>query len=272
MLSLTPLPLSRLPSHPTLPTTISLSEFLPPLLSETQTFLSAIPSTFQKEKLVSSPPSTAKIQLSSYKKHPSPRSERKEEHWFSRRSVHANEPVHGTASFVEFQDGLRYTHSLNEGEYTPSIVNVTALLEWEGCFFDGWKVDLAGTSLVYSITHAFPPLSPRTFVNLVLCATEPDGSGFITVQIPVESSIVTQTQPQPQPESKTVYGVYTSVEHVRLHGTSVEWVMATTSDAKGSIPGWMQRSYLLGGVPKAIIKDVGLFIDWVDRKRITVES
>ncbi|KAL2427375.1 hypothetical protein ABEF95_012498 [Exophiala dermatitidis] len=39
----------------------------------------------------------------------------------------------------------------------------------------------------------------------------------------------------------------------------IEWVMATTSDAKGVLPGWLQRM----SVPAAVAKDVGYFIRWI---------
>ncbi|KAJ6081031.1 hypothetical protein N7499_005905 [Penicillium canescens] len=50
-------------------------------------------------------------------------------------------------------------------------------------------------------------------------------------------------------------------------GRRVKWTMATTSDAGGKIPGWVQRSWMLGGIPKAVVADVGLFIGWVIKRR-----
>ena len=52
------------------------------------------------------------------------------------------------------------------------------------------------------------------------------------------------------------------------HG-KIEWLMATTSNAGGSIPEWVQRSWTMGGIPKAIVKDVGLFLDWIDKNRMS---
>jgi hypothetical protein len=43
--------------------------------------------------------------------------------------------------------------------------------------------------------------------------------------------------------------------------------MATTSEAGGKIPQWVQRNWTLGGVPRAVVADVGLFIGWVMKKR-----
>lgn len=48
---------------------------------------------------------------------------------------------------------------------------------------------------------------------------------------------------------------------------SIEWRTATTSNAGGWIPKRVQRSWSLGGVPKAVVHDVGLFMGWVDRER-----
>ena len=48
-----------------------------------------------------------------------------------------------------------------------------------------------------------------------------------------------------------------------LPDRNVEWVMATASDAKGYLPMWAQKM----GVPSAIVKDVGLFIDYVKKQR-----
>ena len=47
----------------------------------------------------------------------------------------------------------------------------------------------------------------------------------------------------------------------------IEWTLATTSDAGGSVPQFVQRSWILGGIPKAVVKDVGLFIGWVAHNR-----
>lgn len=72
---------------------------------------------------------------------------------------------------------------------------------------------------------------------------------------------------------RTIFANYASVEQVNLlppgdSGPSrIEWTMATTSDAGGSIPQWVQRNWTLGGVPRAVVADVGLFIGWTMRRR-----
>jgi hypothetical protein len=204
---------------------------------------------------------------------------------------------------------------------------------------------------VVAITHTFHPsvlISPRTFLTVIITASlPPDPSpyssttyppSFLTVQLPVHKSATLPAIPVPKPR-RAVFGLYTSVEHVRLipnpdnapasspaaresaaeveaaataeaagveaeetpgstgpvtaqptvgatttlpqtqqsgnagkfKGTEkpavVEWTMATTSDAGGWIPGFIQRSWKLGGVPKAIVRDVGLFLKWTARRR-----
>ncbi|KAJ5799980.1 uncharacterized protein N7518_002048 [Penicillium psychrosexuale] len=47
----------------------------------------------------------------------------------------------------------------------------------------------------------------------------------------------------------------------------LRWTMLTTSEAGGSIPKWVQRSWMLGGVPRAVVSDVGLFIRWTIQRR-----
>jgi hypothetical protein len=99
--------------------------------------------------------------------------------------------------------------------------------------------------------------------------------GFITVQIPLHpdpSSTpselhqkITSSAPR-----RTIFANYASVERVSLlpnEPRSIEWTMATTSDAGGSIPQWVQRSWTLGGVPRAVVADVGLFMGWTMRRR-----
>lgn len=47
----------------------------------------------------------------------------------------------------------------------------------------------------------------------------------------------------------------------------LRWTMLTTSEAGGKIPKWVQRSWTLGGVPRAVVSDVGLFIRWTIERR-----
>lgn len=63
------------------------------------------------------------------------------------------------------------------------------------------------------------------------------------------------------------YRAYASIELCRLVADQgvemVEWTMATTSDAKGWLPMWVQKL----GIPGAISKDVAYFMNWVAGRR-----
>lgn len=61
-----------------------------------------------------------------------------------------------------------------------------------------------------------------------------------------------------------VVGAYVSVERVRRDGSgSIEWIMATASDAKGVLPMWVQTR----AVPGQVAVDVPYFLGWVDGQR-----
>ncbi|KAL1982138.1 hypothetical protein VTN96DRAFT_1734 [Rasamsonia emersonii] len=303
LIRLRPLPFSSLPPHPSLNDRSSstfrpsLETFLHSALSETQTLVATtIPQTFKTDKkLRSSSPSAAKVQLST--------GTIDNEFWVCRRSVHVDAAEEGTATWEEFEKGLRENHSENEMAYTPSVTAVEHLLEWpiQAEIEGGWRSVHMHVNL---ITHTFHPsalISPRTFISLVISAvlpaTEQSGSetpsqGFFTVQIPLTHDPAAQASDSPLPDSirdqirsttpkNTIFASYASVERVLLlppgssssatnngsNRKNIEWTMATTSDAGGLIPQWVQRSWTMGGVPKAVVADVGLFLDWTARQR-----
>ncbi|PYH96984.1 hypothetical protein BO71DRAFT_396548 [Aspergillus ellipticus CBS 707.79] len=125
------------------------------------------------------------------------------------------------------------------------------------------------------ITHTFRPaalIAPRSFIVLVVSADGP-ARAFVTVQIPLTISPASscpdswrQTIPTSAPRN-TIFASYASVEQVRAIPDGLEWTMATTSEAGGAIPRWVQRSWTMGGVPKAVVADVGLFLGWAARIR-----
>lgn len=83
------------------------------------------------------------------------------------------------------------------------------------------------------------------------------------MQIPVDPQHLPNTKYMN--ESKIVRGIYTSVERGELleNDTKVRWQMATASNAGGSLPMWAQKM----GLPGAVVKDVGFFMDWRQKER-----
>ncbi|RDK40470.1 hypothetical protein M752DRAFT_328490 [Aspergillus phoenicis ATCC 13157] len=274
-LHLNPHPFSILPSHPALDETNTISSstpahpqlrsFLHACLTESQTLLSSIPTTFRRDhKPRRAPPSTAAI----HRRHPPLHAQRQ-----SRRRLLA---VTGSASWEEFRSGLRENHSENEMDYTPSVTSVVRLVEWpsEVDVEGGWgKVDVH----VNLITHTFHPtilIAPRSFLVLVISADRAaaagERQGFVTIQIPlaVESSPeAVRKEIMAAVPRNTIFASYASVEEVVATESGLQWTMATTSDAGGAIPRWIQRSWTMGGVPKAVVADVGLFLAWTARRR-----
>ena len=50
---------------------------------------------------------------------------------FARKSTHFNKPELGTASWDEFDAGLRVQHSENEADYTPDVYDCFKVLDWD---------------------------------------------------------------------------------------------------------------------------------------------
>ena len=123
--------------------------------------------------------------------------------------------------------------------------------------------------------HIPPPLNNRVFSVVVatarFTATSPS---FIVVQIPVDVTKVPkalysngrhkQAGDTAQKKKDITLGQYVSIERAELvaDGPEVRWQMATASDAKGNLPMWAQKM----GVPGAVVKDVGFFIDWTHKR------
>lgn len=164
-LRLDPLPFSSLPSNSTLSqgqehtSRRTLEKFLTSVLSEAHTLISdTIPRTFKADpKLRSSSPSTAKVQLltSSISSNRSNTTTSagdagKQDYWVCRKSVHTDQAQKGSASWAEFQEGLRTNHSENEMDYTPTVASVEHLVQWPvvDALEGGWRgVDMHGMSI-----------------------------------------------------------------------------------------------------------------------------
>ncbi|MCJ1281997.1 hypothetical protein MMC26_001320 [Xylographa opegraphella] len=315
LLRLHPLSLAELPAHPSLTTTTSkpptptprppLPTFLTALLSEATTFADHnLPTTFHVSSTSKrSPPATSPITLLKHTYAPStlvsipwptspiprspPPTPPRSEAWFARRSTHADAAAAGTASWAEFDAGLRAQHSEHERAYTPDVYAAQRVLDWDA----ETETESVGAQLaahgfravrlrLYEICHRLPfPLRPRVFAVAVATAvTAGTGAGgaegFVVVQVPVDMCGLAAARytnggnvgvGRGVEGKRCVGGRYVSVERVRRGkgGEGVEWVMGTASDAGGWLPMWVQKM----GVPGAVVKDVGLFVGWVEKER-----
>lgn len=110
--------------------------------------------------------------------------------------------------------------------------------------------------------------------------TTPSQDSFIVAQIPIDlskvpASLYSSGRHQKdgdaaQKRANVTMGRYVSIERVVKReeeegraGQQIYWMMATASDAEGNLPMAMQKL----GVPGAVVKDVGLFVEWTAKKR-----
>lgn len=132
--------------------------------------------------------------------------------------------------------------------------------------------------VAYEMAHKISsPLNNRVFPELIVSAKyTPEKHGkeaFLLVQIPVELATSSKAfysnerykkEGEGEQKKSAVLAKYVSIERcVDLGDGKVQWEMATASDASGALPVPLQKL----GVPGAIVKDVGLFLGWVDKKR-----
>ena len=178
---LSPLKLGDLPSHAAFKTAPAddgqvkhdsererrpeLLPFAKALLDEAREFVNVtLPATFQEGALKSSPPAAAKVRLlrrdiskrelsntvqpGSDVRRESPwnTGHAGEEAWFARRSIHENSTAPGTATFDEFDWGLRVDHSEHEREYSLEVFDSYKVIDWGSGLGDG--ADLEGYSNV----------------------------------------------------------------------------------------------------------------------------
>lgn len=136
--------------------------------------------------------------------------------------------------------------------------------------------------------HIGAPLKDRTFVVLQMVAElEPagrEGSGevedeFLVVSVPVpDFGAAAAGMSRLAAERGAQLARYVSVERLRRipgsaaggggeegEGDSIEWLMATASDAGGVLPMWVQNM----AMPSVVWKDVPLFLKWIAEERQT---
>ncbi|KAM0720025.1 hypothetical protein Q7P37_004160 [Cladosporium fusiforme] len=273
---------SELPSHPALPPASgtarpTVAEFIAAVLTEADSFMTSyLPNTFKtKSKDKHSPPSTAPVELLSREVQSSeiPASVRPKgsnctaETWFARTSIHENAAKNGTASWEEFDKGTRANHCQREDDYTPDVLDAHLVFDWSE---ELGKLDKkvgdwedVGAEVREMLHNIPPPLNDRVFTVMCIWAKRPAKNDWLVVQLPVSPRGLPGVKYQDRPKITT--GQYVSVERGELvdGGKNVKWQMGTASDAGGILPQWAQNL----GVPGAVVKDVGLFIEYCEEQR-----
>ncbi|RBR03903.1 uncharacterized protein FIESC28_11664 [Fusarium coffeatum] len=186
--------------------------------------------------------------------------------WALRRSTHKPKKEKGTADWDEFVRCFKEKHAEAEKLFTPGVTSFKRLHEWD-C--SGIEVQLDDDVWVdwtlrrEESVHDLPgPLSKRVFPVLQATAAVRGRKEFIVIQIAIRASDDTTDVAV---HEGPVRAAYSSIERVReLEDGHLEWVMGTVSDAKGLVPMWAQKL----GLPGAVAKDVGSFMQWIGEERL----
>ncbi|KAI0896917.1 hypothetical protein F4806DRAFT_414216 [Annulohypoxylon nitens] len=197
------------------------------------------------------------------------------ETWCCRKSVHVDAPERGTASWDEFVRAFREEHAQSEKAFTPACLAAHEAQSWDCA---GVEVEEGGIRwgrfklVVEEMRHRIgkPVLKDRTFPVLQMTATAL-GEGqreFVVVSIPVPDFGEKSEKSMLAKEKGAQVAFYVSVERIRGFTSaegkrSIEWLMATASDAAGVLPAWVQNL----AAPGVIWKDVPLFMAWISRER-----
>jgi len=207
------------------------------------------------------------------------------ETWACRRSVHRDAAAQGTASWAEFYRCFEEQHCEAEDAFTPAVVASREAAHWD-C--GGLEVEVDGgrwvdiRMVLSEVRHKIAPvgtLRNRVFGELTLSAALEGADEFVIASVTV-NDLDHSDLGHLVKEHGIVVGAYTSVERVRrlqpnpvengsqARGSEIEWVMATTSDAKGVLPLWLQSK----AVPGQVAKDVSMFMGWIARERKKMEG
>jgi Protein of unknown function (DUF3074) len=195
--------------------------------------------------------------------------DRKDETWFCRRSCHRNTAEKGTACWAEFVHSFKEHHAKSEEAFTPTVIGAREAMRWDA---SGIDVQVHGghwttiTVAVEEMKHKIDPkpLKNRTFPVVQVAAMLEGSEEFLVVSIPL-NDFDKSPYAEFAREKSLVVASYTSIERIRVLPSNgdVEWIMATSSDAGGVLPHWMQNL----AVPGAIAKDVELFLSWISDQR-----
>ncbi|KAI1759349.1 hypothetical protein GGR53DRAFT_513899 [Hypoxylon sp. FL1150] len=198
------------------------------------------------------------------------------ETWCCRRSVHAGRAERGTASWPEFDRCFRLHHAESEHAFTPACLAARTALRWDCGGVEAREGGLAWTDfglVVEEMRHRIgkPVLKDRTFPVLQMTCRATTGREFVVVSIPVPDFARSEASTLAAEKGAQV-ATYVSVERIRKldgdgegdgDGGSIEWLMATASDAGGVLPAWVQNL----AAPGVIWKDVPLFLGWIAKER-----
>jgi hypothetical protein len=219
----------ELPEHPDLKppqkSSVDVTKFISDILQEAEVFMTSyLPKHFTtKAAKKQSLPSKAPVLLLSHELDARSLGSTRET-WFARTSIHANTAEKGTATWEEFDFGLRQDHSQHEKDYTPDVIDAHEVVNWPQHLPEDiqagdtgfWKEITLG--IMEMVHHIPPPLNDRVFPELVLTAKHADGKKFLVVQIPVDTTGLASAKYNTSSNAgkKVQEGMYCSIERGEL--------------------------------------------------------
>jgi hypothetical protein len=150
----TPLPLTSLPAHSSLPAAAGPSAYslAADLLNQGRSFATDTLNNklAAKRGLKHAAGSAAQVQVL--------HGNVDGEYWVARRSRHKGKKEKGDADWDEFDGGLRVEHSKHEMEYTPGVKDCVEVCRWSDVEVQGWEtVELAGKLVITPFVQAKGP-------------------------------------------------------------------------------------------------------------------
>lgn len=159
--------------------------------------------------------------------------------WMCRVSKHSDVP------FEWFEKGILANHTENEVKYIPLLDSYRPVNDFSAKDnLERWY----GAIVHYKFPKFFSDREMAVWILPV--APDPEKKQFVVVSLPSNRPVA----------SDVTQAIYCSLEVVTLleDGKTVEWLMAQTSDASGSIPRWIQDK----SVTASVVEDVPSFVDW----------
>lgn len=156
--------------------------------------------------------------------------------WAMRVSNHIN------LTYEDMLAAIFHNHTENEKEYIEMIEKYKLL---DPSKDESWQSKI--------VTYRLPfPFAKRDMVFWMVHEETFVGNQFVIVTLPRDVAV------------ENCKGMYVAIEEVtRLEDGGVQWSMATSSQAGGMIPNFVQRLAL----PNAIASDIPQFEKWINKKK-----
>ncbi|ODV93418.1 hypothetical protein PACTADRAFT_52009 [Pachysolen tannophilus NRRL Y-2460] len=251
------------------------------LITESNELINSITKDWNKNKIFKFNNNNLKIQTYSKKIN--------SEYVVARVNVFPNDENHKYENFIHYLIGAErnpnqssewgvsdnYNHTRFEQNYIKVLESweplefskykeYSKLVDQDGNYSEQYKhlKDWIGVKLVYNIGPIFNKREFNEFIFIQPPILESSFNKKIHPENNSEVSFVISLVAKPlQDNNNFVNGLYCSIERIKLNlqTNEIEWAMMTSSDAKGSLPLFLQKL----GIDKSISEDVPSFLNFI---------